>query len=134
MLLRKRSRRTIVNEINVVPLIDIMLVLLVIFMVTAPIILSGVEVNLPKASSKDLGLDSEPLVVSLDIKGNLYIMQTKVEIKDLAKKLKAITKEKYDTKIFIKGDTDLNYGTIIKAITLIGQAGFHQVGLVSKSD
>ncbi|AVP87046.1 hypothetical protein phytr_840 [Candidatus Phycorickettsia trachydisci] len=134
MLLRKRSRRTVVNEINVVPLIDIMLVLLVIFMVTAPIILSGVEVNLPKASSKDLGLESEPLVVSLDIKGNLYIMQTKVEIKDLAKKLKAITKEKYDTKIFIKGDTDLNYGTIIKAITLIGQAGFHQVGLVSKSD
>lgn len=133
MLSKKRNRRTIVNEINVVPLIDIMLVLLVIFMVTAPIILSGVEVNLPKASNS-LELDSEPLVVSIDLKGNLYIMQTKVEIKDLAKKLKFITKEKYDTKIFIKGDKDLNYGTIIKAITLIGQAGFHQVGLVSKSD
>lgn len=134
MLSKKRNRRTIVNEINVVPLIDIMLVLLVIFMVTAPIILSGVEVNLPKASNKSLELDSEPLVVSIDLKGNLYIMQTKVEIKDLAKKLKFITKEKFDTKIFIKGDKDLNYGTIIKAITLIGQAGFHQVGLVSKSD
>jgi len=134
MLLRKRNRRTIVNEINVVPLIDIMLVLLVIFMITAPIMLSGVEVNLPKASSKSLELDSEPLVISIDLKGNLYIMQTKIELKDLAKKLKAITKEKYDTKIFIKGDKDLNYGSIIKVMTLIGQAGFHQVGLVSKSE
>lgn len=134
MLSKKRNRRNIVNEINVVPLIDIMLVLLVVFMVTAPIILSGVEVNLPKANNKSLEFDSEPLVVSIDLKGSLYIMQTKVEIQDLAKKLKFITKEKYDTKIFIKGDKDLNYGTIIKAITLIGQAGFHQVGLVSKSD
>jgi len=111
-----------------------MLVLLVIFMVTAPVLISGIEVNLPQSNSKALVAEIEPLVISVDLQGNLYIMKAKLEKANLIGKLKAITKEKYDTKIFIKADKDLNYGTMIKIISLISKAGFNQVGLVSIQD
>lgn len=129
----RRGKRRIVNEINVMPLIDIMLVLLVVFMVTAPMLISGVDVNLPQANSKSLPGTDEPLVVSIDKKGNIYIMNTQIDQNSLVPKLRAISKEKYDTRIFIRADTTLSYGQIMHVMTEISNAGFSQVGLVSQS-
>ena len=129
----KRSRRKIINEINVMPLIDIMLVLLVVFMVTAPMLITGVDVNLPTANSKALGGSDEPLVISINKEGSVYIMQSKIERRDLTSKLRAITHEKYDTRIFIRADAALSYGDIMSIMTQISNAGFSQVGLVSQN-
>jgi biopolymer transport protein TolR len=128
-----RGRRRIVNEINVMPLIDIMLVLLVVFMVTAPMLITGVDVNLPQANSKSLPGNDEPLVVSVDKKGNVFIMNTMISPNSLVDKLRAISKEKYDTRIFIRADANLSYGQIMNIMTEISNAGFSQVGLVSQS-
>jgi biopolymer transport protein TolR len=130
----KRARRKIINEINVMPLIDIMLVLLVIFMVTAPMLITGVDVNLPQANSKALPGSDEPLVISINRKGAIYIMETEVAQDTLVSKLRAITKEKYDTRIFIRADEALSYGQIMQLITQVSNAGFSQVGLVSKTE
>jgi biopolymer transport protein TolR len=92
-----RKRKAIINEINVMPLIDVMLVLLVIFMATAPTLITGVDVNLPSANSKALPGNDEPLIVSIDKNGTVYIMNTPIEKKDLLAKLKAITNQKYDS-------------------------------------
>lgn len=129
----KRARRKIINEINVMPLIDIMLVLLVVFMVTAPMLITGVEVNLPKTDSKAIAGNDEPLVISINKEGGIYIMNTLIKSNELVHKLKAITHEKYDTKIFIKADTDLSYGHIMHIMSQISNAGFVQVGLVSQT-
>ncbi len=129
----KRSRRKIVNEINIMPLIDIMLVLLVVFMVSAPMLITGVDVNLPQANSKPLSGNDEPLVVSVDKSGALYLMNTKINRNDLVAKLRAISGEKYDTRIFIRADAALTYGDIMLIMTEISNAGFSQVGLVSQS-
>jgi biopolymer transport protein TolR len=129
-----RSRRKIVNEINVMPLIDVMLVLLVVFMVTAPLLITGVDVNLPQANTKSLPGDDEPLVVSVDKAGNIYIMNTKIQAADVVAKLRAISNEKYDTRIFIRADSALSYGQIMQIIAQISNAGFSQVGLVSESE
>jgi biopolymer transport protein TolR len=130
----KRLRRKIINEINVMPLIDIMLVLLVIFMVTAPMLVTGVDVNLPDANAKALIGDDEPLVISIDRKGVVYLMDTAIPKEAIVDKLRAITKEKHDTKIFVRADEALSYGNIMQIITNISNAGFTQVGLVSKSE
>jgi biopolymer transport protein TolR len=130
----KRARRKIINEINVVPLIDIMLVLLVIFMVTAPMLITGVDVNLPQANSNALPGSDEPLVISVNRKGVIYIMDTPIDKDALVAKLTAITKEKYDTRIFIRADQGLSYGEIMKIIAQVSNAGFSQVGLVSETE
>ena len=128
-----RKRKAIINEINVMPLIDVMLVLLVIFMATAPTLITGVDVNLPSANSKALPGNDEPLIVSIDKNGTVYIMNTPIEKKDLLAKLKAITNQKYDSRIFIRADSSLSYGQIMTVMTEISNAGFTQVGLVSQS-
>lgn len=130
----RRGRRKIINEINVMPLIDIMLVLLVIFMVTAPMLITGVDVNLPDTNAKAIESNDEPLVISIDRKGVVYLMDSVIAKEAIVEKLKAITKEKHDTKIFIRADKALSYGSIMQIITDISNAGFTQVGLVSKSE
>jgi biopolymer transport protein TolR len=130
----KRGRRKIINEINVMPLIDIMLVLLVIFMVTAPMLITGVDVNLPDTNAKAIESNDEPLVISIDRKGAVYLMDSVIAKEAIVEKLKAITKEKHDTKILIRADEVLSYGSIMQIITDISNAGFTQVGLVSKSE
>jgi biopolymer transport protein TolR len=129
----KQARRKIINEINVMPLIDIMLVLLVVFMVTAPMLITGVDVNLPDTNAKAIEGSDEPLIVSIDRKGVIYLMDSVVAKEAIVSKLKAITLEKRDTKIFIRADEALNYGIVMQIITDISNAGFTQVGLVSKS-
>lgn len=119
------------NEINVTPLVDVMLVLLITFMITAPMLVAGIDVDLPKTESAPLSGQFKPLVITIDKSNELYITETKVDPKELIPKLKNITKEKKDTRIFVKGDKSVPYGIIVETMSLIHSAGFTKVALIS---
>lgn len=119
------------NEINVTPLVDVMLVLLITFMITAPMLVAGIDVDLPKTESAPLSGQFKPLVITIDKNNELYITETKVDPKELIPKLKNITKEKKDTRIFVKGDKSVPYGIIVETMSLIHSAGFTKVALIS---
>lgn len=122
----------IAPDINITPLVDVMLVLLIIFMLTAPMLVSGINVDLPETSSAPIaGGQDQPLVVSIDAAGDIYIIDSKVASSQLVSKLIAITKEKRDTRIFVKGDKNLPYGKIVHLMAEIQAAGFSKVALVS---
>ncbi|MGI4775852.1 MAG: protein TolR [Janthinobacterium lividum] len=127
----RRRRATLTSEINVTPLVDVMLVLLIIFMVTSPMLVSGISVDLPETKSSPISGQDEPLTITIDKNSNLYIHETKVDHLDLAKKLAAITKEKKDSRIFVRGDKNIAYGEIIKVMAEIHSAGYTKVALVS---
>ena len=120
------------GEINVVPYIDVMLVLLVIFMVTAPLLTSGVPVDLPKSNAGALKGDDQPLTVSVDQQGRIFMQDTEVQIGDLAAKLKAVTSAKPDTRIFVKGDAGINYGRVMEVMGQLSAAGFPHVALLTQ--
>lgn len=135
-LSKVRKRNHIVSEINITPIVDVMIVLLVIFMVTAPMLVSGIKVDLPETTSKPIAGQDEPLAVSIDAKGKIYIMDTLIEESMLIEKLKAITKSNMDTRIFVRGDKSLTYGRIMSIVGDINAAGFSKVALITnvKSD
>lgn len=120
-------------EINVTPMVDVMLVLLIIFMVTSPMMVAGVTVDLPEASSAPVPGQDEPLSVTLDANGNVYIQDTKIKKGDLVAKLEAITKEKKDTRIFVRGDKKIDYGQVMDVVGLISSAGFNKVALITET-
>lgn len=126
-----RGKSKIVSEINVAPIVDVMLVLLVIFMITAPMLISGIKVDLPETTSKPISGQEEPLAVSIDKTGKVYIMDTLIEENKLVEKLKAITKAKMDTRIFVRGDKSLSYGRIMEIVGEINAAGFSKVALIT---
>ncbi len=128
---RKRRRKRLMSEINVTPMVDVMLVLLIIFMITAPMLVAGIKVDLPKTDSKAASGEFKPLVITIDKQGKLFLIKTKIEPKDLIPKLKEITKEKADTRIFVRGDKNVSYGTVINIIAHIQNSGFTKVALVS---
>jgi biopolymer transport protein TolR len=119
-------------EINVTPMVDVMLVLLVIFMVTAPLLTSGVPVDLPKSNAGQLKGDDQPLSVSLDAKGRIFLQDTEVSLEELAPRLKAITSAKPDTRIFVKGDAGINYGRVMEVMGQLSAAGFPHVALLTQ--
>ncbi len=132
----RRGRRGTRNaggftEINVTPFVDVMLVLLIIFMVTAPMMTSGVTVDLPKAKSSALGGNDEPVSVTVKRDGSLYIQNTEVSLDELGPKLKAILGEKIETRIFVRGDTSVDYGAVMSAISEITSAGYTKVALLT---
>jgi biopolymer transport protein TolR len=120
------------SEINVTPMVDVMLVLLVIFMVTAPLLTSGVPVDLPKTNSGQLKGDDQPLSVSVDKQGRIFLQETEVQLDELAPRLKAITAAKPDTRIFVKGDSGINYGRVMEVMGQLGAAGFPHVALLTQ--
>lgn len=121
----------LMSEINVTPFVDVMLVLLIIFMVTAPLLTAGVQVDLPEASSPPLAGQDEPLEVSVSKKGEIFLQETKLELEELTPKLEAIAGRKKDTRIFVRGDKAADYGKVIEVISTINNAGFTKVGLVT---
>ena len=127
-----KHRHALMSEINVTPLVDVMLVLLIIFMVTSPMLVSGISVDLPKTESTPISGQDEPLTISIDKKGNVYIMETQISKANLADKLKAITKEKFDTRIFVRGDKGVMYGEIVDLVSSINSAGFTKVALITQ--
>ncbi len=129
---RGRGSRRLNSEINVTPFVDVMLVLLVIFMVTSPMLVAGIEVDLPRTKSSPLTGNDEPLVLSIDKNGNFYIQETKVEGKQLQMKLKAIAGEKKEMRIFVRGDQAINYGKVMELFSLVKESGFTNVSLVTE--
>ena len=119
-------------EINVTPLVDVMLVLLIIFMVTAPLMTSGVSVDLPKTNAQQLNSDSEPLTVSIKADGSIFLQDQAVAVEDLVSKLQAIAQNNPERRIFVRGDKDLAYGRIMEVMGTITQGGFTKVALLAE--
>ncbi len=120
------------SEINVTPFVDVMLVLLIIFMVTAPLLTVGVQVDLPESNADSLQSDNEPLELTISKDGNIYIQETEVNIKELIPKLVAITENKLDTKIYVRGDEVINYGKVMRVLGELSGSGFSKVALITK--
>ena len=127
-----RRKSYVMSEINVTPLVDVMLVLLIIFMVTAPMMTVGIPVDLPKAAAKPISEDIEPLTITVTGNGEVYIQETKVDVETLVPKLQAITGQKPDARIFVRGDTNASYGTVLKVMGTINAAGFSKVALLAE--
>ena len=129
---RARSfHRPIMSDINVVPFIDIMLVLLVVFMVTAPMMTQGVQVSLPEVESTPINEDNEPMQVLIKKDGSIYVHEKAVEMKDLAPTLKAIKEQKPGTAILLRADKAVNYGRVMEVMSALQTAGLVDVGLVT---
>jgi biopolymer transport protein TolR len=128
----RRFRYTPMSDINVTPLVDVMLVLLVIFMITAPLLQVGVPVDLPKTSAQQVGGKDEPLVVSVNSQQEVFLGETKYELNDLSEKLKAVYAEKPDQRVFIRGDKAINYGRMMEVMGVVIDSGFRQLGLLGE--
>ena len=126
-----RNKRTI-SEINVTPFVDVMLVLLIIFMVTAPLLTSGIKINLPESSSVLKNEKQDPVTVSINSKGEIFIQKKKFSKDQLIKKLSLLKKNNQNLKIYIKGDKKLDYGKVMDLMNLINRSGFKKVALVTK--
>lgn len=127
----QRSGATI-SQINVTPLVDVMLVLLVIFMVTAPIIQQGVEVNLPQTQSGAISGKEEPLIVTIAKNGKVYLNDNAMSPEELGKKLRAIKAIQADKQVYLRADQDVRYGLVMKTIAEIKQAGIERLGMVTR--
>ncbi|MFC4348147.1 protein TolR [Kordiimonas lipolytica] len=131
---RRRGRYQPLAEINVTPFVDVMLVLLIVFMVTAPLLTAGVPVELPKAAAKPLPQDSKPLEISINQKGAIFIVDTEVSLNELIPRLTAISGESRETRIYVRGDTKLDYGRVMEVIGAINAAGYTKVALVAEQN
>ncbi len=127
-----RGRYRPISEINVTPFVDVMLVLLIVFMVTAPLLTVGVPVDLPKTQAKALSQPEEPLVISINNQGAVFIQEDPIEIEKLVPRLVAITDNKPDTRIYLRGDRAVDYGRIMEVMTRVNTAGFTRLALVSE--
>jgi biopolymer transport protein TolR len=121
-------------EINVTPMVDVMLVLLIIFMVSAPLLTVGVPLDLPQTQAKSLDQDNEPLTLSVDVNGKVFLNNTEIKIEDLVPKLTAITDARggHDERIYVRGDKKVDYGTVMRVMGRLSGAGFHRVALVTE--
>ena len=128
----KRSEKEPMSEINVTPFVDVMLVLLIIFMITAPLLTTGVKVNLPKSNANQLSEKKEPITITINRNGEIFLQNKPVKSKKLIIKLSELKKQDKNLKIYIRGDREINYGKIMKLMGEINQAGFKKVALVTE--
>ncbi len=128
---RRGARRRAMAEIKVTPFVDVMLVLLIVFMVTAPLLTVGVPVDLPKTRAQTLGQDREPLSVTVKRDGGIYLQNTPIEEDALVERLTAIAANGYDQRIFVRGDKAVDYGRVMEVMGLLSAAGFTHIGLVT---
>ena len=126
------KKRKSISEINVTPFVDVMLVLLIIFMVTAPLLTAGIKVNLPESTSILKNEKNDPITVTINSKGEIYLQKKKFTADGLIKKLKALKSQNKNLKIYIKGDKKLNYGKVMDLMSFINKSGFKKVALVTK--
>jgi len=128
----RKSRYRPMADINVTPLVDVMLVLLIIFMVTAPMITSSVNVNLPQANAKPAPNPSKPVTISVNAQGEVFLNNTQVELPNLAATLQQASQSNPDTSIIVRGDKDVPYGTMIQVLATVTQGGFTKVSLLAQ--
>jgi biopolymer transport protein TolR len=128
---RGRLRRRAMSEINVTPFVDVMLVLLIVFMVTAPLLTVGVPVDLPKTRAPALGQDREPLSITIKRDGTIFLQKEQIPEESLVDKLTAIAANGYNQRIFVRGDTQANYGKVMEVMGVLAAAGFTHIGLVT---
>tara|TARA_Y100000590_G_scaffold49981_1_gene52755 strand:- start:321 stop:737 length:417 start_codon:yes stop_codon:yes gene_type:complete len=128
----KRSSREPMSEINVTPFVDVMLVLLIVFMVTAPLLTVGVQVDLPESSADSLPDEQEPLELTITAKGEILIQESKVEFEKLVPKILAVSQNRTDTRIYVKGDKTINYGRVLEIMGMLSGSGFTKVALISE--
>jgi biopolymer transport protein TolR len=131
---RRHRRRPVMAEINVTPMVDVMLVLLIIFMVSAPLLTVGVPIDLPQTQAKTIEQDKEPLTVSVNVKGEVYLQDAEIPIEELVAKLKAVTEARggLEERIYVRGDKQVDYGTVMKVMGRLSSAGFRRVALVTE--
>ena len=132
---RSRSRRSsaVMSDINVTPFVDVMLVLLIIFMVTAPMLTAGVQVDLPKSDAKAISQnDNAPLEVGIDRRGNMYVGETKVDQTKMQSMLTAIAAEAPDRRVYIRADQGLDYGKVMQVMAIVSGSGFTKIALISE--
>ncbi|MBX8801752.1 protein TolR [Pseudochrobactrum asaccharolyticum] len=128
---RRGGKKAPMSEINITPFVDVMLVLLIIFMVSAPLLTSGVPIDLPDTQAKALNADTQPITVSVNDKGQVYLQETEIDITEVVPKLEAIAKTGYEERVFVRGDKNADYGTVMKVMSRISAAGFKNIGLVT---
>ncbi|ODT18739.1 MAG: protein TolR [Kaistia sp. SCN 65-12] len=131
---RRRRRSTgVMSEINVTPFVDVILVLLIIFMVSAPLLTAGVPLDLPQSQAKALTADKDPISVSINADGKIFLQETEIPLDELIPKLKAIAAAGYEERIFVRGDRTSNYGAVMKVMGAISSAGYRNIGLVTEA-
>jgi biopolymer transport protein TolR len=128
---RRYQSSGLISEINVTPFVDVMLVLLIIFMVAAPLLTVGVPIDLPETRASALNSDTQPITISIRDNGDVYVQETAIPIEEVVPKLEAIAQTGYDERIYIRGDQNADYGTIMRVMGRINQAGFRNIGLVT---
>ncbi len=128
---RRSSRTGLISEINVTPFVDVMLVLLIIFMVAAPLLTVGVPIDLPETQAKALNSETQPITVSVNDKGQVYLQETEVPLNEVVAKLQAIARSGYDERIYVRGDRAADYGTVMQVMARISAAGYRNLGLVT---
>lgn len=130
----RRRRRSVMAEINVTPMVDVMLVLLIIFMVSAPLLTVGVPIDLPQSQAKSLDQDREPLTLSVDTKGKVFLQNEEIELASLVPKLEAVAQARggKEARVYVRGDKNANYGSMMAVMGRLSAAGFHRVALVTE--
>ena len=129
---RRPARYRPMSEINVTPMVDVMLVLLVIFMVTAPLLTVGVPVDLPQTQAPAINEPKEPLVITIDAKGDVYLQNNRIDPKDLGPRLIAITNNNPNATIYVRGDRAIDYGRVLEVMGIVSSAGFTKVSLIAE--
>ncbi len=127
-----RRRYRPMAEINVTPLVDVMLVLLIVFMVTAPMITSGVNVNLPQANAKPVNSDAKPITITVNAQDQIYLQNSQVQLTNLVATLQQISQNNTDQRVFVRGDKDVTYGEMLQVMATITQGGFTKVALLAQ--
>ena len=132
---RRRGRHhRMISEINVTPMVDVMLVLLIIFMVAAPLLTVGVPIDLPQTQAKALNSDTQPITVSIKKGGEVYLQETEIPIEEVVPKLQAIAQAGYNERIYVRGDKTADYGTVMNVMSRISYAGYKNLGLVTEQE
>ena len=128
---RRGRKHGLMSEINVTPFVDVMLVLLIIFMVAAPLLTVGVPIDLPETQAKPMNSDTQPISISVNQAGQIYLQETEIPIDEVVPKLEAISKTGYEERIYVRGDKTADYGTVMQVMARISAAGYKNIGLVT---
>jgi len=128
---RRQSRHGAMSDINVTPLVDVMLVLLIVFMVAAPLMTVGVPIELPKTQAKQLNTSTEPLTVSVSADRTIHLQDTEIKLDELAPKLQALAKNGNQEQLMVRADTNVPYGAVMEVMGVLNQAGYTKIGLVT---